>query len=105
MAITFVQALQYSQQSGFRQQCFAAGLKAAFAVLDEVDTTASHTQRLAMAYAVISAPEEWSVRLATSCVGATASFPAATPTDATVESIITALWTKLALAFAASKAV
>lgn len=102
MAITFVQALNYSQQSGFRQQCLAAGLKTAFAVLDEADTTASHAQRIALAYAVIDEPEDWSRRLATACVGSSASFTGV-PTDAHVETVLGALWTKLALAYAASK--
>ncbi len=105
MPITFQQALQYSQQSGFQQQTLGAGLKTAFAVLSEADTVANHAERLAMAYAVISDPKEWSLRLATACVGEAASFPAAIPTDATVEAVLAALWTKLSLAFAASKAV
>ena len=104
MAISFVQALQYSKNGTFRDQNLAAGLKVAFVVLDEVTSVTNHAERLAMAYAVISDPQGWSVRLATACVGAAASFTGI-PTDAAVEAVLTALWTKFALAFAASKAV
>ena len=106
MAFTFEQALQYSQNGPFRDQNLAAGLKVAFfVVLDEDPGVANHAERLALAYAVINDPQQWSVRLATFCVGAADSFPAAIPTDATVVAVLTALWTKLALAYAASKAV
>jgi len=101
MAITFVQALQYSQTGVFQQQNLAAGLKTAFAVLDELDTVPSHTQRLKLAYAVIVDPQAWCIRLATACVGAAASFTGI-PTDATIEAVVAGLWTKLALAYAAS---
>jgi len=105
MAISFEAALAYSEQWPFRKQCGAAGLKIAFEVLDEATSVTNHTERLAMAYAVISNPLDWCQRLATACVGAADSFPAATPTDATVLAVIGAIWTKLALAYAATKAV
>jgi len=102
MSITFGEAHQLSQQWPFRNQCEAAGIKTALAVLDESAETANHTERLQLAFAVISDPAGWGTRFAVACISNAAGLTT-TPLDADVEyTVATLLWTKLALAYTAS---
>jgi hypothetical protein len=83
----------------------AAGVKTALGVIDEADTVANHADRLKLAFAVIEDPGAWGVRLATACISNAAGFTMTPPDDAVEYTVATLLWTKLALAFAASKVV
>lgn len=92
---TLAEAAQYAEDPAFVRRVRQAMTKAAANVASESDQTANHTDRVALAKAVLALPNEWAANFAVAVannpnVGTGTSDPLTD--DSALEFVVNSLW-------------